>query len=64
MERSPTDGDITAVEGSYFPPYYYILFWSVPSSPKRLSFVKFIITNITVNRMTELLGKGSLERQP
>ena len=64
MERSPKDGGITAIEGFSFPPYCYVLFWSMPSSPKRLSFVKVITTNITLHRMTASLEKGSLERQP
>jgi hypothetical protein len=52
---------ITAIEG-YFPhPYCYILFWSMPSSPKRLSLVTVITTNILVNRMAGSLGESSLE---
>ena len=64
MERNPMDGGITAIEGSSFPPYCYVLFWSMPSSPKRLSFVKVITTSITMNRMTASLKKCSLEWQP
>ena len=64
MERSPMDGGTTAIESSPFPPYCYVLFWSMPSIPKGLSFVKVITTNIAVNRITASLEKGSLERQP